>query len=109
MPDYGAIIAGTGSCLPEKRLTNDDLSKIVDTNDEWITQRTGIKERRVVSVGESTASLSTNAAKRAPIDSSVVARLAGVAGLFDPGADEPVELGQLCAGTEMVDCARVHR
>ncbi|HSV14417.1 MAG TPA: beta-ketoacyl-ACP synthase 3, partial [Tepidisphaeraceae bacterium] len=65
MPDYGAIIAGTGSCLPEKRLTNDDLSKMVETNDEWITQRTGIKERRVVGVGESTASLSTNAAKRA--------------------------------------------
>jgi 3-oxoacyl-[acyl-carrier-protein] synthase III len=37
---YGAIITGTGSALPEKRLTNDDLSKMVDTNDEWITQRT---------------------------------------------------------------------
>src|SRR3954464_8843876 len=65
MPDFGAIIAGTGSCLPEKRLTNNDLSKMVDTNDEWITQRTGIKERRGVGVGESTASLSTSAAKRA--------------------------------------------
>ena len=47
MSIYGAIIAGTGSHLPEKRLTNDDLSKMVDTNDEWITQRTGIKERRI--------------------------------------------------------------
>ncbi len=62
---YGAIVAGTGSCLPEKRMTNDDLSKLVDTNDEWIVQRTGIKERRVVVEGETTASLSTTAAKRA--------------------------------------------
>ena len=65
MPDYGAIIAGTGSCLPEKRLTNDDLSRMVDTNDEWITQRTGIKERRIASENESTASLATVAARRA--------------------------------------------
>jgi len=65
MTTYSAIIAGTGSALPEKRLTNDDLSKMVDTNDEWITQRTGIKERRIASEGESTATLATLAAKRA--------------------------------------------
>ena len=47
MSNYGAIIAGTGSYVPEKRLTNDDLSKMVDTNDEWIVQRTGIRERRI--------------------------------------------------------------
>ena len=52
MPDYGAIIAGTGSFVPEKRLTNDDLSKMVDTNDEWIVQRTGIRERRIAGPGE---------------------------------------------------------
>jgi 3-oxoacyl-[acyl-carrier-protein] synthase III len=62
---YSAILTGTGSCLPEKRLTNDDLSKMVDTNDEWIVQRTGIKERRIVGEGESTASLGTVAARRA--------------------------------------------
>src|SRR5436190_18151940 len=65
MSNYSAIIAGTGSCLPEKRLTNDDLSKMVETNDEWITQRTGIKERRIASEGETTASLGTMAARRA--------------------------------------------
>jgi 3-oxoacyl-[acyl-carrier-protein] synthase III len=65
MPDYGAIIAGTGSFLPEKRLTNDDLSKIVDTNDEWIVQRTGIKERRIAGPNESTATLGAAAARRA--------------------------------------------
>src|SRR4051794_39502052 len=62
---YGAIISGTGSALPDKRLTNDDLSKMVDTNDEWITQRTGIKERRIAGEGESTATLATAAARRA--------------------------------------------
>src|SRR5918999_776210 len=65
MPDYGAIIAGTGSSLPEKRLTNDDLSKMVDTNDEWIVQRTGIRERRIAGPGETTASLGTAAARKA--------------------------------------------
>jgi 3-oxoacyl-[acyl-carrier-protein] synthase-3 len=62
---YGAIITGTGSALPEKRLTNDDLSKIVDTNDEWITQRTGIKERRIAGEGDTTASLAAAASKKA--------------------------------------------
>lgn len=65
MPTYSAIIAGTGSCVPEKRLTNDDLAKMVETNDEWITQRTGIKERRIASPEETTASLGTEAARRA--------------------------------------------
>ncbi|MDB5290836.1 MAG: fabH, partial [Phycisphaerales bacterium] len=65
MSQFGAIIAGTGSHLPEKRLTNDDLSKMVDTNDEWIVQRTGIRERRIVGEGESTATLATAAARKA--------------------------------------------
>jgi 3-oxoacyl-[acyl-carrier-protein] synthase III len=65
MPTYSAIITGTGSFLPEKRLTNDDLSKMVDTNDQWIVQRTGISERRIAGPDESTATLGTHAAKRA--------------------------------------------
>jgi 3-oxoacyl-[acyl-carrier-protein] synthase III len=65
MSDYGAIIAGTGSFVPEKRLTNDELSKLVDTNDEWIVQRTGIRERRIAGPGESTATLATAAARKA--------------------------------------------
>lgn len=65
MSEHGAIIAGTGSYLPEKRLTNDDLSKLVDTNDEWIVQRTGIRERRIAAPDESTATLGVNAARRA--------------------------------------------
>jgi len=65
MSQYGAIIAGTGSHVPEKRLTNDDLSRMVDTNDEWIVQRTGIKERRIAAHGESTATLAAAAARKA--------------------------------------------
>jgi 3-oxoacyl-[acyl-carrier-protein] synthase III len=65
MTRYSAIIAGTGSHLPDRKLTNEDLSKLVDTNDEWIVQRTGIRERRIASPAESTASLASHAATRA--------------------------------------------
>ncbi|MCD8364642.1 MAG: ketoacyl-ACP synthase III [Clostridiales bacterium] len=59
-----AQIIGTGSCLPEKIVTNDFLSTIVDTSDEWISSRTGIRKRHI-SVEETTVSLSTEAARRA--------------------------------------------
>ncbi len=58
-------IAGTGSYLPEKVLTNDDLTKIVDTSDEWIQSRTGIRERHIAAEGETTSDLGYNAALRA--------------------------------------------
>jgi 3-oxoacyl-[acyl-carrier-protein] synthase III len=58
-------IIGTGSYVPEKVLTNDDLSKIVDTTDEWITTRTGIKERRIARDDETTSDMATQAAMRA--------------------------------------------
>ncbi|NUS37606.1 MAG: beta-ketoacyl-ACP synthase 3, partial [Lysobacter sp.] len=60
-----ARIAGTGSYLPEKVLTNDDLAKIVDTSDEWIASRTGIRERHVAADGETTGDLAYHAAVRA--------------------------------------------
>ena len=65
MSQFGAIITGTGSSLPEKRLTNDDLARMVDTSDEWIVQRTGIRERRIAGPGESTATLGAAAARKA--------------------------------------------
>src|SRR3954463_4422912 len=58
-------IVGTGSYLPEKRLTNADLTGIVDTTDEWITTRTGIKERRIAGKDELTSDMATKAALRA--------------------------------------------
>ncbi|MFV9876087.1 MAG: beta-ketoacyl-ACP synthase III [Rickettsiales endosymbiont of Dermacentor nuttalli] len=60
-----SIITGSGSYLPNKLVTNDELSKIVDTNDIWITERTGIKKRHLVSKGELTSDLALNAAKQA--------------------------------------------
>ncbi len=58
-------IAGTGSYLPEKVLTNADLEKMVDTNDEWIVSRTGIRERHIAADGETTGDLAFHAATRA--------------------------------------------
>src|SRR5499427_8737336 len=58
-------IIGTGSYTPEKRLTNADLSKMVDTSDEWITTRTGIKERRIARKDETTSEMATKAALNA--------------------------------------------
>jgi 3-oxoacyl-[acyl-carrier-protein] synthase-3 len=58
-------IIGTGSYVPERVLTNEDLSRIVDTSDEWITTRTGIKERRVAAKGEETSDMATKAALNA--------------------------------------------
>jgi 3-oxoacyl-[acyl-carrier-protein] synthase-3 len=58
-------IAGTGSFLPEKILTNADLERLVDTSDEWIRSRTGIERRHVVVEGETTTDLAEQAARRA--------------------------------------------
>jgi len=58
-------IAGTGSYVPEKILTNTDLEKIVDTSDEWIFTRTGIKERRIAADNEHTSHMATKASEKA--------------------------------------------
>ena len=58
-------ITGTGSALPEKVLTNFDLEKMVDTTDEWIVARTGIRERRIAAEGEYTSTFAALAAQRA--------------------------------------------
>jgi 3-oxoacyl-[acyl-carrier-protein] synthase III len=60
-----SVIRGCGAYLPEKILTNAELSRIVDTTDEWITERTGIKERHIAAEGEMTSDLGIEAAKRA--------------------------------------------
>ena len=58
-------ITGTGSYLPHKVLSNHDLEKMVDTNDQWIQERTGIKKRHIIADGETTTDLAFNAAKKA--------------------------------------------
>ena len=66
-----AAITGLGAVVPDKVLTNADFEKYLDTSDEWITQRTGIKERRVVGDGETTASLAVGASRAALADAGV--------------------------------------
>jgi 3-oxoacyl-[acyl-carrier-protein] synthase-3 len=80
-------IIGTGSYLPEKILNNQELEKIVDTTDEWITTRCGIKERRIVENGVGSSFLATQAAQRA-------LQMAGVS---------PQDLGMIIVGTVTPD------
>jgi 3-oxoacyl-[acyl-carrier-protein] synthase-3 len=60
-----SVVRGCGSYLPERVVTNDDLTKFVDTTDEWIVQRTGIRERRIAADHETTSVLGTRAAQAA--------------------------------------------
>ena len=64
-------IIGTGICLPDNVVTNDELSKRVDTSDEWIRERTGIRERRIVRDGETTSQLAVAAARAALTDAAI--------------------------------------
>ncbi len=82
-----AKITGTGSSVPDKILTNFDLERMVDTSDEWITTRTGIKERHIASAGEYTSSFATGAAQNA-------LAMAGV---------EPAELDMIIVATVTPD------
>jgi 3-oxoacyl-[acyl-carrier-protein] synthase-3 len=66
-------IAGTGSYVPERILTNAELSTMVDTSDEWIFSRTGIRERRIAAEGEFTSHMATHAAQRALEQAGMVA------------------------------------
>ena len=73
-----AKILGTGSYLPEKRLSNNDLAEFVDTSDEWITTRTGIKFRHIAAEHEKTSDLAAAAARRALDDAGVSAAEIGL-------------------------------
>lgn len=67
-------IAGTGSYLPERILTNEELSTMVDTSDEWIRTRTGISERRIAADDEFTSDMATKAAEKALEQSGIAAK-----------------------------------
>ena len=79
----GAIIAGTGSSVPAKVMTNEDFTKIIDTNEEWIVSRTGIKERHIAGDNETTAMLAAQAGRLALADANM----------------EPSELDLIIVGT----------
>jgi 3-oxoacyl-[acyl-carrier-protein] synthase-3 len=68
---FRSVVRGVGSYLPERILTNADLALMVDTSDEWIVQRTGIRERRIAADGEVTSDLALHAARAALKDAGL--------------------------------------
>ncbi len=71
MTSVRSIVTGTGSYLPERIMTNEDLSKVVETTDDWITERTGIKNRHIAAEGELTSDLALHAARAAIADAGI--------------------------------------
>ena len=65
------VIKGVGGYLPTRVLTNDDLARVVDTSDQWISERTGIKERHIAAEGELTSTMGAIAARRALDDAGL--------------------------------------
>jgi 3-oxoacyl-[acyl-carrier-protein] synthase III len=63
--EYASVVRGVGGHLPEKVLTNDDLARMVDTTDQWITDRTGIRKRHIAADGETSSDLAAAAARKA--------------------------------------------
>ena len=66
-----SIIRGCGAYLPQNVVTNDDLAKQLDTSDEWIRERTGIRQRHIAAKGELTSDLAVAAAKQAIVRSGI--------------------------------------
>ena len=85
----GFTITGLGTAIPEQRLTNADLERMVDTTDEWIVERTGIRERRVAAPDETSATLGTAAAAAALKDAGLTP---GDVGLLVLATTTPVQL-----------------
>ncbi len=65
MSEYASVVRGVGGHLPEKVLTNDDLARMVDTTDQWITDRTGIRKRHIAADGETSSDLAAAASRKA--------------------------------------------
>jgi 3-oxoacyl-[acyl-carrier-protein] synthase-3 len=82
-------IAGLGKYVPERKLTNRDFEKMVDTSDEWITQRTGIKERRIAAPDQACSDLATKAAERALVDAKLSGEAIGLVICCTVTGDQP--------------------
>lgn len=72
VPCFPLRVAGLGAAVPDQRVTNDDLAEHLETSDEWISARTGIRARRVAGAGETTVTLASEAGRRALAASGVV-------------------------------------
>jgi 3-oxoacyl-[acyl-carrier-protein] synthase-3 len=101
-----AVIAGTGSALPKRRVTNEELAETVDTSDEWIVARTGIRARHIAGEGETTATLGADAARNAlaaaGIDASAVDLI--VLATATPDQTFPASATKIQHMLEITDC-----
>ena len=101
-----SIVLGTGSALPKRQVTNDELARQVDTSDAWIVERTGIRSRYVAGDGETTASLATEAARRALEHAGVEATDIGLIVLATATPDQtfPSSATKIQAALGINDC-----
>jgi 3-oxoacyl-[acyl-carrier-protein] synthase-3 len=101
-----AVIAGTGSALPKRRVSNAELTETVDTSDEWIVERTGIRFRHIAGEGETTATLATDAALRALAAAGIEADAVGLIVLATSTPDQtfPASATKVQAALGIDDC-----
>src|SRR4051794_22418345 len=101
-----SVIAGVGSALPRRRVDNAELTKTVDTTDEWIVERTGIRTRYIAGEGETTATLATQAARRALENAGIEASEIGLIVLATATPDQtfPSSATQVQATLGIADC-----
>ncbi len=101
-----SVIAGTGSALPKRRMDNAELAATVDTTDQWIVERTGIKSRYIAGDGETTATLATDAARKALAAAGVDASEIGLIVLATATPDQtfPSSATKVQAALGIDDC-----
>jgi 3-oxoacyl-[acyl-carrier-protein] synthase III len=101
-----AVVKGAGSALPRRQVTNDELAATVDTSDEWIVERTGIRSRYIASDGETTGSLATQAARNALENAGIDAREIGLIVLATATPDQtfPSTATKVQAALGIDDC-----
>ena len=96
-----AAIVGTGSALPRRRVTNAELAETVDTSDEWIVERTGIRARYIAGEGETTASLATEAARNAMAAAAIAPAEIGLVILATSTPDQTFPASATIVQTEL--------
>jgi 3-oxoacyl-[acyl-carrier-protein] synthase-3 len=101
-----SVVRGVGSALPKRQVTNEELAKQVDTSDEWIVERTGIRNRYIAGDGETTASLATDAARRALEQAGIDAKDIGLIVLATATPDQtfPSSATKVQAALGISDC-----
>ncbi|HEX3676067.1 MAG TPA: 3-oxoacyl-ACP synthase, partial [Sphingomicrobium sp.] len=101
-----SLVLGVGSALPRRRVTNDELARSVDTSDEWIVERTGIRSRYIAGEGETTASLAADAARRALEHAGISASEIDLIVLATATPDQtfPSSATKVQAALEIPDC-----